>query len=94
MRTRLLAGLAVIVLPFAATSAARLRLDQVKEQIIRESIARYPGPRACPYSSMRNGRRCGGRSAYSRGGGYAPVCYAEDVTPAMVDQWREANPGR
>lgn len=29
----------------------------------------------CPYDLMRNGRRCGGRSAYSRPGGRSPVCY-------------------
>ena len=29
----------------------------------------------CPYDLMRNGRLCGGRSAYSRPGGRSPVCY-------------------
>lgn len=29
----------------------------------------------CPYDLMRNGRACGGRSAYSRPGGRSPVCY-------------------
>lgn len=29
----------------------------------------------CPYDLMRNGRLCGGRSAYSRPGGRNPVCY-------------------
>jgi hypothetical protein len=29
----------------------------------------------CPYDRMRNGRRCGGNSAYSRPGGRSPVCY-------------------
>ena len=91
---RLLVTLAAITLSFGVTAAAKLRVDQIKEEIILESIARYPGTCACPYSTMRNGRRCGGRSAYSRGGGYAPVCYAEDVTPALVEQWRRATPGK
>ena len=29
----------------------------------------------CPYDLMRNGRSCGGRSAYSRPGGRSPACY-------------------
>jgi len=29
----------------------------------------------CPYDVMRNGRSCGGRSAYSRPGGRKPKCY-------------------
>lgn len=46
-------------------------------------------PCACPDDRMRNGRACGGRSAYSRPGGAAPLCYAHDVTAQMVDQYRK-----
>lgn len=35
----------------------------------------YVGRCDCPYDRMRNGRRCGGNSAYSRPGGRNPVCY-------------------
>lgn len=35
----------------------------------------YVGRCDCPYDLMRNGRACGGRSAYSRPGGRKPVCY-------------------
>lgn len=35
----------------------------------------YVGTCDCPYDLMRNGRRCGGRSAYSRPGGRSPQCY-------------------
>jgi len=38
-----------------------------------------------------NGRKCGRRSEYSREGGEAPLCYAKDVTPEMVQAWRKAN---
>jgi hypothetical protein len=31
----------------------------------------------CPYDLDRRGNECGGRSAYSRPGGAAPVCYVE-----------------
>ena len=53
--------------------------EQRVRQIINESIAMYPGKCACPYSLMSNGRKCGKRSAYSKPGGYEPLCYPEDV---------------
>jgi hypothetical protein len=61
---------------------------QLKQRLIRESIASYPGSCPCPYNVDRGGRRCGGRSAYSRPGGYAPLCYPSDVTPAMLREAR------
>lgn len=54
--------------------------DQIRQRLIRQSIASYPSSCPCPYSVDRGGRRCGGRSAYSRPGGYAPLCYPGDVT--------------
>ena len=45
-------------------------------------------PCACPDDTMRNGRRCGGNSAYSKPGGAAPLCYVTDVTPAMIERYR------
>ncbi len=77
----------------AVTPALAFQSDaEVKQRIIRESIAAYPGPCACPYNVMRNGRSCGGRSAYSRPGGYAPICYPADVSQAQVQEWRRAQP--
>ena len=49
------------------------------QRAIRQSIAAYSGSCPCPYSVDRGGRRCGGRSAYSKPGGAAPLCYASDV---------------
>ncbi|MET4749213.1 hypothetical protein [Bradyrhizobium sp. RT11b] len=46
-------------------------------------------PCACPDDRMRNGRACGGRSAYSRPGGAAPLCYPTDVPEAMIETYRE-----
>jgi hypothetical protein len=46
-------------------------------------------PCARPDDLMRNGRACGGRSAYSRPGGAAPLCYPTDVTAAMIDDYRK-----
>lgn len=79
---------AAILLAVAAVTAGGQAWGQtdaqVKQQLIRQSIASYPGSCPCPYNVDRAGRRCGARSAYSRPGGYAPLCYPGDVTPAMV----------
>jgi hypothetical protein len=46
-------------------------------------------PCACPDDSMRNGKKCGSRSAYSRPGGAAPLCYVQDVTATMIEAYRQ-----
>jgi hypothetical protein len=96
MRSFALAGPGGLIVALAVgglvLSAASAQSEaQVKQQIIRQSIAAYPGPCPCPYSVMRNGRSCGGRSAYSRPGGYAPICYPADVTQAQIDAWRQSH---
>ena len=48
-------------------------------QIIQDSISQYPGKCPCPYSIMSNGKKCGKRSAYSKPGGYEPLCYVSDI---------------
>lgn len=47
--------------------------------LIQASRSAYPGNCACPYDRDRAGRKCGGRSAYSRTGGYSVLCYPSDV---------------
>lgn len=59
--------------------------------LVQASRQAYYGtgrPCACPSDEMRNGRRCGARSAYSRPGGAQSLCYASDVTPAMIESYR------
>ena len=55
------------------------------EEMIKESIANYPGKCPCPYSLMSNGKKCGKRSAYSKPGGYEPLCYVSDITALKND---------
>ena len=62
--------------------------DTIRERIINESISSYPGNCPCPYNRASNGSRCGKRSAYSRPGGYEPLCYKSDVTDEMVRKYR------
>ena len=71
-----------------AAVAAQETDSEIRQAIIRESIASYSGSCPCPYSVDRGGRRCGGRSAYSRPGGASPLCYERDVTQKMVDDYR------
>ena len=68
---------------------ARQSNAQIKQAIIQESMAAYPGTCPCPYNVARNGSSCGRRSAYSRPGGRAPLCYPADVTDAMVEKYRK-----
>lgn len=70
---------------------AGLSVEQVKQLIIEESISEYPGPCACPFNRASNGSKCGKRSAWSKPGGYSPVCYKDEVTKEMVDDWRKRN---
>ena len=60
---------------------------RIKQTMIAESRADYPGRCPCPYDTMRNGASCGGRSAYSRPGGSSPLCYERDIDAAMVQAW-------
>lgn len=90
--TALLAMLLAICFSVSAKDQApkhKVSDDQVKQQIIQESIDSYPGNCPCPYNHARNGSRCGKRSAWNRAGGYAPICYKDEVTKEMVNEWRE-----
>ena len=75
-------------LNIADAQAAALSDDDIRQQMIQDSIDSYPGNCPCPYNSMRNGRSCGGRSAYSRPGGYSPLCYKKDISNSDVKSYR------
>lgn len=62
--------------------------SEIAQILIQQSIARYSGSCPCPYNTDRGGRRCGGRSAYSRPGGASPLCFAHDITPQMIARFR------
>jgi len=63
----------------------------VASLIVQESRNAYYAtghPCACPDDLMRNGRRCGGSSAYIRPGGAQPLCSVADVSPQMINRYR------
>jgi hypothetical protein len=95
MRSRL--SIASVLVLFVAlcgwlgSAQAQQQTDaQIRQAIIKDSIAGYSGSCPCPYNKAKNGSNCGGRSAYSRRGGAPPFCYAKDVTDAMVADWRQS----
>ena len=64
---------------FATEDKTRAKTDkEIKQILIQASIRSYSGSCPCPYNKDRAGRRCGGRSAYSRPGGASPLCYAHE----------------
>jgi hypothetical protein len=58
-------------------------------QISRDQYHAKGKPCACPDDTTRDGKACGGRSAYSRLGGAEPLCYPTDVTATMIEQYRQ-----
>lgn len=58
-------------IPNAPARAAPPRQSRSGEPVRAPRMGRCD----CPYDLMRNGRACGGRSAYSRPGGRRPACY-------------------
>lgn len=83
----------VFLIVFSAPSAlgeeAPLHDAEIRKAIIKQSIRSYSGSCPCPYNYDKGGRRCGGRSAYSRPGGASPLCYDYDVTDQRVQRFRE-----
>jgi hypothetical protein len=88
MIVKVTAFLAALAVAFSAPAIAALSDSTIRQKIIQESIDSYPGNCPCPYNTDRAGHRCGGRSAYNRPGGYAPKCFASDVSAAEVTAYR------
>jgi hypothetical protein len=85
-------GVVIASCLLAATAwGAGLSDTEIRQALIRESIASYPGTCPCPYNIARNGSSCGRRSAYSRPGGYAPLCYDRDITGSMIEEYRRTH---
>lgn len=90
MRTILSAAFCGIVLACSPANAQEAGLSdrQIALTLIQQDKAAYPGNCRCPEDTDRAGRNCGGRSAYSRPGGYEPLCYESDVNTEMVSRFR------
>ena len=73
-------------------AVAQISDAEIRQQLIAQSIAAYPGTCPCPYFADRAGRSCGARSAWSRAGGYVPLCYPADVSNEAVEKFRRSQP--
>jgi len=78
-----------MLLAFSMSIIAAKTDAEIKQLIIKESIAAYKGSCPCPYTTDKAGRTCGARSAYSKPGGASPVCYEKDVIDKMVNDYRK-----
>ena len=82
---------AAIFFVSAVLYAEDLSDSENRQLLIQRSISSFSGSCPCPYNVMRNGRRCGGNSAYSKPGGAEPLCYESDVSDEMVERYRKSN---
>lgn len=77
-------------IPGGGLTRKSLSQDQVTSILISSSLNSYGGNCPCPYNVDRAGRRCGGRSAYTRPGGRSPLCYPSDITSTQIDRFRNS----
>ena len=89
--TVVLVAVFVFVSEMAIAKSNQLSDDQVKQRIIDDSIASYPGTCACPFNTARNGSSCGRRSDWSKAGGASPICYKKEISKAMIKEWHQQN---
>jgi hypothetical protein len=94
MRLHTLATAVTCMFLLAPAAWADLSDDEIRARLVRQSIAGYPGNCPCPYNVDGAGRSCGKRSAYSKQGGYTPLCYPSDVTEEVVGRYRASLGGR
>jgi len=83
--------LLTLALGIAAAQTAKIAKTnaEIKQEIIKQSIASYKGSCPCPYSADGTGRMCGWWSACDKPGGASPLCFQKDVTTKMVIDYRK-----
>ena len=65
---------------------------RVRQQIMLESQTKYRGRCVCPYQARdAKGRSCKGRHELVQSKPQ-PICYPEQVPPAMISDWRRWRP--
>lgn len=61
----------------------------IKKRLMLESQSSYDGTCPCPFSLDKAGKRCDEKSEHTRTGGKTPVCYENDVTIEMVQNYKK-----
>ncbi len=70
----------------------KLSDNEIKTEILRDYLTyhiRDRGPCPCPELRSSDNKRCGKRSAWSRNANKTVMCYKDDVTQDMIDDWKE-----
>ncbi|WP_213989667.1 hypothetical protein [Sodalis sp. dw_96] len=76
----------------APHTVSKLSDDEIKTEILRDYLRyhiRDRGPCPCPELRSSDNKRCGKRSAWSRKANKTVMCYKDDVTQDMIDDWKE-----
>jgi hypothetical protein len=64
----------------------------VREEIMRESQAHYPGRCVCRYQTQDSNRRsCKGRHEVIKTKP-VPLCYPTQISDPMIKEWRQRHP--
>jgi len=89
-----LAAMLLSMFTIAACSAetANAPDSDIRDVIVRASIAVYDGACACPYQKTKAGQTCGATSAYKNEGRGGVLCYKSDVTPKMIERYKSSKP--
>jgi hypothetical protein len=82
-------GIGFFILSNQVLALTSSEIEDIKQKIISDSISSYKGSCPCPYSKMKGGKSCGKFSAYSKKGAKKPICYAVDVSEAMVQNYKK-----
>jgi len=93
----LAAGLTAFVAAGAQAQKARKPLtdDQIRKQLVKDSLKAYTGACPCPESRNDSGQRCGRNSAYLRSGGEdRPLCYPSNVSDTAIKKYRDEHPSK
>jgi hypothetical protein len=72
----------------AKTDAAKTDAE-IKQDIIKDSIASYNGSCPCPYNKDRAGKSLRSKECVQQARWACPLCYDKDVTQKMVDEYRK-----
>jgi len=79
---------AALMLATTASACGKTEAE-IKECMIAESVHAYQGSCPCPWSKASNGVVCGERSSWARHPRKGVLCYHDDITKGMVDEYRE-----
>jgi hypothetical protein len=80
-------------LPSASPQALQqLSNNRVRQEIMRESQAHYPGRCVCRYQTQDSNRRsCKGRHEVIKTKP-VPLCYPTQISDPMIKEWRQRHP--